>query len=58
MLNGWFGASGSARAPQLWQFSEDVKAGKMTQEEFLEAEQSMSRSAGSCNTMGTASTMA
>ena len=30
----------------------------MTQDEFLEAEQSMSRSTGSCNTMGTASSMA
>jgi dihydroxy-acid dehydratase len=30
----------------------------MTQEEFVEAEAGMSRSAGSCNTMGTASTMA
>jgi L-arabonate dehydrase len=35
-----------------------VKAGEMSQEEFAEAEASMSRSAGSCNTMGTASTMA
>jgi dihydroxy-acid dehydratase len=35
-----------------------VKAGEMTQAEFLEAEASMSRSPGSCNTMGTASTMA
>jgi dihydroxy-acid dehydratase len=30
----------------------------MTQEEFLEAEAAMSRSSGTCNTMGTASTMA
>jgi dihydroxy-acid dehydratase len=30
----------------------------MTQDEFVEAEASMSRSAGGCNTMGTASTMA
>jgi dihydroxy-acid dehydratase len=38
--------------------SEEIKAGTMTQEDFLEAEQAMSRSSGSCNTMGTASTMA
>ncbi len=42
----------------LWKFSEAVKAGEMTAEEFVEAEASMSRSPGSCNTMGTASTMA
>jgi dihydroxy-acid dehydratase len=35
-----------------------VKAGEMSAEQFLEAEASMSRSPGSCNTMGTASTMA
>jgi dihydroxy-acid dehydratase len=35
-----------------------VKAGEMSQEDFLEAEAAMSRSPGSCNTMGTASTMA
>ncbi|WP_445811079.1 dihydroxy-acid dehydratase, partial [Yoonia sp.] len=38
--------------------SEAVRAGEMTEEEFVEAEASMSRSPGSCNTMGTASTMA
>ncbi|MEP6147606.1 MAG: dihydroxy-acid dehydratase, partial [Nisaea sp.] len=35
-----------------------VKAGEMTADDFLEAEGSMSRSPGSCNTMGTASSMA
>ncbi|MFT2621787.1 dihydroxy-acid dehydratase, partial [Escherichia coli] len=38
--------------------SEDVRAGKMTQEEFFEAESCMHRSHGHCMTMGTASTMA
>ena len=38
--------------------SEDVRAGKMTQEEFHEAESCMHRSHGHCMTMGTASTMA
>src|SRR5690606_26605930 len=42
----------------LWKFSEAVRAGRLTQNEFLEAEQSMCRSSGTCNTMGTASTMA
>ncbi|WP_413203444.1 L-arabinonate dehydratase [Rhodospirillum sp. A1_3_36] len=58
MLNGWFRGERVGSGTALWQMSEDVKAGKLTQEDFLEAEQAMSRSAGSCNTMGTASSMA
>lgn len=58
MLNGHFRGERVGSGTHLWKFSEAVKAGEMTQEEFLEAEASMSRSAGSCNTMGTASTMA
>jgi len=38
--------------------SEKLKAGEITLDEFMSAESNMSRSAGSCNTMGTASTMA
>jgi dihydroxy-acid dehydratase len=38
--------------------SEDLRAGKITQEEFHEAESCMHRSHGHCMTMGTASTMA
>lgn len=58
MLNGYFRGERVGSGTHLWKFSEAVKAGEMTQEDFLEAEQSMSRSTGSCNTMGTASTMA
>lgn len=58
MLNGWFRGERVGSGTHLWKFSEAVKAGDMNQEEFLEAEQSMSRSSGTCNTMGTASTMA
>lgn len=58
MLNGWFRGERLGSGTALWQMSEDIKAGKMTQDEFLEAEQAMSRSTGTCNTMGTASTMA
>ncbi|HEY4191647.1 MAG TPA: IlvD/Edd family dehydratase, partial [Mesorhizobium sp.] len=58
MLNGWFRGERVGSGTALWQMSEDIKAGKMTREDFLEAEQAMSRSPGSCNTMGTASTMA
>ncbi|MFQ8430042.1 L-arabinonate dehydratase [Amaricoccus sp. W119] len=58
MLNGYFRGERVGSGTHLWKFSEAVKAGEMTPEEFSEAEASMSRSPGSCNTMGTASTMA
>jgi L-arabonate dehydrase len=58
MLNGHFRGQRVGSGTHLWKFSEAVKAGEMTQEDFLEAEAGMSRSPGSCNTMGTASSMA
>ncbi|WP_439154476.1 L-arabinonate dehydratase [Yoonia sp.] len=58
MLNGHFKGERVGSGTHLWKFSEAVRAGEMSAEEFVEAEASMSRSAGSCNTMGTASTMA
>ncbi|KAA9010611.1 L-arabinonate dehydratase [Histidinibacterium aquaticum] len=58
MLNGYFQNERVGSGTHLWKFSEAIKAGEMTMDEFAEAENSMSRSAGSCNTMGTASTMA
>ena len=58
MLNGWFRGERVGSGTALWQMSEDIKAGKISQDDFLEAEQAMSRSSGTCNTMGTASTMA
>jgi dihydroxy-acid dehydratase len=58
MLNGYYRNERVGSGTHLWKFSEAVKAGEMTADEFAEAEASMSRSPGSCNTMGTASTMA
>jgi L-arabonate dehydrase len=58
MLNGYYKGERVGSGTHLWKFSEAVKAGEMTEAEFVEAEASMSRSPGSCNTMGTASTMA
>jgi L-arabonate dehydrase len=58
MLNGKFRGKDIGSGTDVWRFSEEVKAGKMTQLEFSEAESCMSRSAGHCMTMGTASTMA
>jgi len=40
------------------EMSEMVRAGRLSQQEFVEAESCMQRSKGSCMTMGTASTMA
>lgn len=58
MLNGHWRNQQIGSGTALWQMSEKVKSGELSQDDFLEAEQAMSRSAGSCNTMGTASTMA
>jgi len=58
MLNGHFRGERVGSGTHIRKFNEAVKAGEMTPEEFVEAEASMSRSPGSCNTMGTASTMA
>lgn len=58
MLNGWFRGERVGSGTALWQMSEAIKAGAMSEADFLDAEQAMSRSPGSCNTMGTASTMA
>jgi dihydroxy-acid dehydratase len=58
MLNGNFRGQTIGSGTHVWKFYEDVKAGRMAIEDFLAAEQGQSRSAGSCMTMGTASTMA
>ena len=58
MLNGRHNGRVVGSGTAIWQFSEMVKAGEMTIEQFREAEAGMARSAGSCMTMGTASTMA
>jgi dihydroxy-acid dehydratase len=58
MLNGKFRGCDIGSGTSVWEFSEEVRAGTMTLAEFMSAEEGMSRSAGHCNTMGTASTMA
>ena len=58
MLNGKFRGKDIGSGTDVWKFAEDVRAGTMSLEEFAEAEACMSRSAGHCMTMGTASTMA
>ncbi len=58
MLNGRFQGKAIGSGTDVWRFADDLKTGKMTAEEFEEAESCMSRSIGHCSTMGTASTMA
>ncbi len=58
MLNGNFRGQPIGSGTSVWQMSEEVRAGKMSCEDFADAESCMSRSAGHCMTMGTASTMA
>jgi L-arabonate dehydrase len=58
MLNGKFRGQDIGSGTGVWQMSEMVRAGEMTQADFTAAESCMHRSKGSCMTMGTASTMA
>ncbi len=58
MLNGKFRGRSIGSGTDVWRFSEEVRAGLMPARDFLAAEAGMSRSAGTCMTMGTASTMA
>lgn len=57
MLNGTFRGKTLGCGTDVWKFSEQVRAGNMTQEDFQSSDKSMIRSKGHCNTMGTASTM-
>jgi L-arabonate dehydrase len=58
MLNGKYKGHDIGSGTNVWTFTDDLKTGKMSYAEFTEAESCMSRSAGHCMTMGTASTMA
>ena len=58
MLNGKFRGEDIGSGTDVWRFSEMVRAGEMTLADFVDSEQGNSRSAGHCNTMGTASSMA
>ena len=57
MLTGTFRGTALGCGTDVWKLSEEVRAGGLTQEDFLRSESSMIRSRGHCNTMGTASTM-
>jgi dehydratase ilvD1 len=58
MLNGKFRGRDIGSGTDVWKFSEEVRAGKLSLGEFMAAEAGMSRTPGTCMTMGSASTMA
>ena len=58
MLTGTFRGTALGCGTDVWRLSEEVRAGALSQADFLRSESAMIRSRGHCNTMGTASTMA
>jgi dihydroxy-acid dehydratase len=58
MLNGRYQGKTVGSGTDVWRLSEELRAGTIAREDFVAAEEGMSRSAGHCMTMGTASTMA
>jgi dihydroxy-acid dehydratase len=58
MLTGTFRGLPLGCGTDVWRLSEEVRAGTLSNDEFLRSESAMIRSRGHCNTMGTASTMA
>ncbi|MGY0389466.1 IlvD/Edd family dehydratase [Nocardioides sp. WG-D5] len=58
MLTGRFRGQKVGNGTSMFHMSEEVRSGRMTECEFRAAESDQARSAGHCNTMGTASTMA
>jgi dihydroxy-acid dehydratase len=58
MLNGKYRGRDIGSGTDVWRLSEEVRAGQLSLADFIRAEGGMSRSHGTCNTMGTASTMA
>ncbi len=58
MLNGRWRGNELGSCSDCWHYNEELRAERITETEFTEIENSMSRSNGHCQTMGTASTMA
>ena len=58
MLNGKYHGHDIGSGTAVWRFEEELKAGTVSTQAYMDAEACMSRSAGHCMTMGTASTMA
>ncbi len=58
MLKGHWRGREIGSGTDIWRFWDMCRVGRLTEEEFVEIETCMSRSAGHCMVMGTASTMA
>ncbi|NBV95668.1 MAG: dihydroxy-acid dehydratase, partial [Actinobacteria bacterium] len=58
MLNGRYRGEAVGSGTLVWRYSEKVRTGEISFEEFMAMESCSARSQGSCMTMGTASTMA
>jgi L-arabonate dehydrase len=58
MLNGRWRGLEIGSCSDCWHYHEELRAGRITEADWVEIENSMSRSNGHCMTMGTASTMA
>jgi dihydroxy-acid dehydratase len=57
MLNGWWKGERSGSGTAVWTAREELAAGKIDYDGFVDIVASSAPSAGHCNTMGTASTM-
>ncbi len=57
MLNGWHNGERTGSGTIVWKAREQLAAGKIDYEQFMELVTSSAPSVGHCNTMGTATTM-
>src|ERR1700710_827097 len=57
MLNGWFNGERTGSGTVVWKSRDEMAAGKIDYDEFMDIVASSAPSVGHCNTMGTASTM-
>src|SRR3954463_2208220 len=58
MLNGRWRGESLGSCSDCWRYHEELRAGRISEQDFGELENAMSRSNGHCMVMGTASTMA
>ena len=57
MLNGWWKGERAGSGTVIWKAREELAAGKIDNDEFMEIAAASAPSVGYCNTMGTATTM-
>jgi dihydroxy-acid dehydratase len=57
MLNGWWKGMRAGSGTAIWKAREELAAGRIDEQEFVDLATASAPSVGHCNTMGTASTM-